>query len=134
MDDFSASSPSSHPRQTIIGEFLLDRETIRVLRNGKPLQLSMRQFRLLDLFMTQPDRPFSFEELRLAIWGTSSTIGPGTVVAEVNRLRNALGFRYGKNPIKTVRRVGFMFESEPTRDGSRRATRRVQPGGGAAAD
>jgi DNA-binding response OmpR family regulator len=83
----------------------------------------MRQFRLFDLFMRQPDTALSFGDLRLAIWGPTSTIGDGTVVAEVNRLRNVIGFRYGKNPIKTVRRVGFMFESQPSRPSSRRAAK-----------
>ena len=81
MDDFVASSPNSLPRQIAVDEFLLDRDTIRVWRKNKPLQLSMRQFR----------------------------------TSEIGRLRQAIGYRYGKNPIKTVRGVGFMFETEPSK-------------------
>lgn len=123
MDDLVAASPSDLPRQLVVGEFLLDRETIRVLRKGKPLQLSMRQFRLVDLFMQHPDVPLSFVDLRSAIWGPSSTILDGTVVAEVARLRHALGFRYGRNPIKAVRGIGFLFESEPSKSRPRRPRR-----------
>lgn len=115
MDDFVASPPSGLPPQTIVGEFRLDRETIRVWRKDKPLQLSMRQFRLLDLFMRRPDTPFSFEELRLAVWGSNSAIEDGTVASEVARLRHALGFSYGKNPLKAVRGIGFLFEAVPSR-------------------
>ena len=115
MDDFVASPPSGLPRQTVVGEFRLDRETIRVWRKDKPLQLSMRQFRLLDLFMQRPDIPFSYEDLRLAVWGHKSTIEHATVSAEIARLRHALGFPYGKNPIKTVRGIGFLFEADPSK-------------------
>ena len=124
MDDFVASSPDDLPRQTIVGEFVLDRETIRVWRKGKPLQLSIRQFRLLDFFMQQPDTPFSFQDLRLAVWGPSSSIEDATVASEMARLRRAIGFRYGKNPIKTVRGVGFLFETEPSKTKPRRPRRR----------
>jgi two-component system, OmpR family, phosphate regulon response regulator PhoB len=123
MDDFVASSPSGLPLQTVVGEFRLDRETIRVWRKDKPLQLSMRQFRLLDLFMRRPDTPFSFQELRLAVWGDSSAIADGTVASEVARLRRALGFRYGKNPLKAVRGIGFLFEAIPSRVKPRRPRR-----------
>jgi DNA-binding response OmpR family regulator len=123
MDDFVASPPSGLPRQTIVGEFRLDRETIRGWRKDKPLQLSMRQFRLLDLFMQRPDTPFSFEELRLAVWGNDSTIEDGTVASEIARLRHALGFRYGKNPLKAVRGIGFLFEADPSRVKPRRPRR-----------
>lgn len=124
MDDFVASSPRDSPRQTIVGEFVLDRETIRVWRKGKPLQLSIRQFRLLDFFMRQPDTPFSFQDLRLAVWGPSSSIEDATVASQMARLRRAIGFRYGKNPIKTVRGVGFLFETEPSKTKPRRPRRR----------
>jgi DNA-binding response OmpR family regulator len=120
MDDFVISLPNDPPRRTIVGEFLLDRETIRVLRKDKPLRLSMRQFRLLDVFMRQPDTPLTFSDLRLAVWGAFSVIQDGTVSAEVARLRHALGFRYGKNPIKAVRGVGFLFEAEPSKVKPRR--------------
>ena len=108
------SSPKDLPRQTVVGEFLLDRETIRVWRKDEPLQLSMRQFRLLDVFMQQPDKPFSFGELKDAVWGPSSSVQDGTVVAEVARLRRAIGYRSGTNPTKSVRGIGFLFESEPS--------------------
>ena len=122
MDDFVASSPNSPPRQIAVGEFLLDQDTIRVWRKNKPLQLSMRQFRLIEVFMQRPGTAFSFQELRLAVWGSSSTIEDATVVSEIGRLRKAIGYRYGKNPIKTVRGVGFMFETEPSKAKQRRPT------------
>jgi hypothetical protein len=73
--------------------------------------------------MQRPDTPFSFEELRLAVWGNASTIEDGTVAAEVARLRRVIGFRYGKNPLKAVRGFGFLFESDPSKVKPRRPRR-----------
>ncbi|MBV9532830.1 MAG: winged helix-turn-helix domain-containing protein [Bradyrhizobium sp.] len=123
MDDFVTSPPGNLPRQIVVGEFLLDRDTIRVWRKHKPLQLSMRQFRFLEIFMQQPDKPFSLRDLRLAVWGPSSAVEDATVASEIARLRHAIGYRYGKNPIKTLRSIGFMFESEPSKNKARRSRR-----------
>jgi DNA-binding winged helix-turn-helix (wHTH) protein len=79
---------------------------------------------LLDFFMRQPDTPFSFQDLRFAVWGPSSSIEDATVASEMARLRRAIGFRYGKNPIKTLRGVGFLFETEPSKIKPRRPRRR----------
>jgi two-component system, OmpR family, phosphate regulon response regulator PhoB len=120
MGDFVASATLEVPRQTTVGEFMLDRETIRVWRKDKPLQVSIRQFRLLDQFMQRPNTPLSFKELKAIVWGPDSAIDDATVAAEIARLRHAIGYRYGKNPIKTVRKVGYLFESAPPRPVSRR--------------
>jgi two-component system phosphate regulon response regulator PhoB len=120
MDDFIASASPDLPCQITVGEFMLDRETIRVWRKDKPLQISIRQFRLLDYFMQRPNTALSFKELKAAVWGLVSTIEDATVAAEIARLRRAMGYRYGKNPIKTVRGVGYLFESAPTRATMRR--------------
>ena len=60
-----------HPPQDLIvvGEFLLDRETIRVWHRNKPLQLSLRQFRMIELFMQHPGEPLPRKILKERIWG-----------------------------------------------------------------
>ena len=83
----------------------------------------MRQFRFLEVFMQQPDKPFSLQDLRLAVWGPSSVVEDATVASEIAKLRHAIGYRYGKNPIKTLRGVGFMFETEPSKNKPRRSRR-----------
>jgi DNA-binding response OmpR family regulator len=48
MDELKDTTEPEPQRLIIVGEFLLDWETIRVWRGNKPLQLSLRQFRLMD--------------------------------------------------------------------------------------
>ena len=110
MDDFRDKAGPSRQYLTVVGEFLLDRETIRVWRGNKPLQISMRQFRLLDAFMRHAGEPLSLSTLKELIWGPRSTIEEATVAAEITRLRRAIGGRRRESPIRTVRKLGYVFE------------------------
>jgi two-component system OmpR family response regulator len=95
---------------TVAGEYILNRETIRVLRDGEPLQLSMRQFRLLEIFMQHPRELLSRTLLKERVWGPRSTVEDNTVDAEIFRLRRAITRRRHKGPIRTVRRLGYVFD------------------------
>ena len=108
----STSAPISgaYRPPIVVGEFILDRDTIRVWRGEKPLSLSLRQFRLMELFMQHPQRPLSRREIKEAIWGTESTVQEVTVDVEIVALRRAIGGRRREAPIRTVRGQGYVFE------------------------
>ena len=115
MDEFIHTTGAALHHLTVVGEFLLDRETIRVWRGNKLLQVSMRQFRLLDAFMRHPGEPLSRKVLKELVWGPESTIEEATVDAEIVRLRRAIGGRKRDAPIRTVRKLGYVFESPKRR-------------------
>ena len=106
--DTAESAP--HQYLVVVGEFLLDRETIRVWRGDKPLRLSLRQFRLMELFLQHARQPLSRRAIKEAVWGTESSIEEATVDAEIVRLRRAIGGRKREAPIRTVRSLGYVFE------------------------
>jgi DNA-binding response OmpR family regulator len=110
MDELEDSTGRELHHLTVVGEFLLDRETIRVWRGNKALQLSMRQFRLLDVFMRHPGKPFSLAALKDLVWGSESTVEEATVATEIMRLRRAIGGRKRDTPLRTVRKQGYVFE------------------------
>ena len=110
MDEVAHAPRPTQQHLTVVGEFLLDRETIRVWRGDKPLKLSMRQFRLLDVFMGHPGEPLSRKVLKELVWGPDSTIGESTVDAEIVKLRRAIGARKREAPIQTVRKLGYVFD------------------------
>jgi DNA-binding response OmpR family regulator len=115
MDELTNKTGPAVQHLTVVGEFLLDRETIRVWRGNKPLQVSIRQFRLLDLFMRHPGEPFSLRALKEMVWGPESKIEEATVAAEIARLRGAIGGRKRDMPIRTVRNLGYVFEAHRRR-------------------
>ena len=120
MDEFTDTTRAALQHLTVVGEFLLDRETIRVWRGNKALQLSMRQFRLLDVFMRHPGEPLSRRALKEFVWGPESTIEEATVDAEILRLRRAIGGRKRDMPIRTARKLGYVFEIPKCRTSSKR--------------
>ena len=120
MDEFTDTTRAALQHLTVVGEFLLDRETIRVWRGSKALQLSMRQFRLLDVFMRHPGEPLSRRALKEFVWGPESTIEEATVDAEILRLRRAIGGRKRDMPIRTARKLGYVFEIPKRRASSKR--------------
>jgi two-component system phosphate regulon response regulator PhoB len=111
-----------HPYLVVVGEFLLDRETIRVWRGDKPLGLSLRQFRLMELFMAHARQPLSRRAIKQAVWGAGSTIEEASVDAEIVRLRRAIGGRKRETPIRTVRSLGYIFEVRRRRAASKSNT------------
>jgi two-component system phosphate regulon response regulator PhoB len=115
MDEVTNTTGEALQHLIVVGEFLLDRETIRVWRGSKPLQLSMKQFRLLEVFMQHPGEPLPRITLKERVWGTASTIEEATVVAEIVRLRRAIGGRRRDAPIRTVRKLGYVFETPKRR-------------------
>jgi two-component system phosphate regulon response regulator PhoB len=123
MDELTAAKGPAQDHLIVVGEFLLDRETIRVWRGSKPLKLSMRQFRLLDVFMRHPGEPISRQTLKELVWGIDATIQPATVDAEIVRLRRAIGGRKSSSPIRTIRSLGYAFTAPKKRGASKRASR-----------
>jgi DNA-binding response OmpR family regulator len=93
------------------GELEIDLERLLITRQGKPVDLTSTEFRLLRYLVTNPDRPFSRGELIEAVWGYGSGIGNDrTVDVHIRHLRQKLEDDPA-NPrwLVTVRGAGYKF-------------------------
>lgn len=90
-----------------IGGITLDPVAQRVFVEGKELNLSPLEFRLLQNFMAHPDRAFSREQLLDRVWGGDVYVEDRTVDVHIRRLRKALD-EHG-SLIETVRGTGYRF-------------------------
>ncbi|WP_127112069.1 phosphate regulon transcriptional regulator PhoB [Shimia sediminis] len=88
-------------------DIVLDGETHRVTRNDKPLKLGPTEFRLLSTFMEKPGRVWSREQLLDRVWGRDIYVDSRTVDVHIGRLRKALCFHGGDDPLRTVRGAGY---------------------------
>src|SRR5690606_37798436 len=75
--------------------------------NGRPLDLTYKEFQLLHFLATHPTRVFSREQLLSEVWGYDYFGGTRTVDVHVRRLRAKLGDQ--EQIIGTVRNVGYRF-------------------------
>ena len=89
----------------------LDPVSQRVAINEQTLGLSPLEFRLLQTFMTHPNRAFSRTQLLDRVWGNDSYVEDRTVDVHIRRLRKALG-DHG-TMIETVRGTGYRFNPNP---------------------
>lgn len=90
--------------------FYIDCVKYEVVKNGKVLDLTLREFELLKYLVTQPDRIFSREALLSNVWGYEFYGDVRTVDVTVRRLREKVEDD-SSNPvyILTKRGVGYYF-------------------------
>jgi len=91
----------------------IDPESHRVLVNGKPVNLTPKEYDLLYQMARSPHRTFTREGLLEAVWGYDYLGDTRTVDTHVNRLRDKLLKVSGsKSYIATVWGIGYKFEVE----------------------
>ena len=93
-----------------IGGLTVDKQTRRVTRGERELQLGPTEFRLLAHLMEKPGRVFPRATLLDAVWGLTAEIDERTVDVHIGRLRKALVRGREKDPIRTVRGTGYSFD------------------------
>lgn len=107
-----AARPGPEPDRFTRAGLTLDAAARTVLKNGTPVELTAREFDMLELFMRSPGRVFSREQLMNTIWGYEYTGEVRTVDVHVRRLREKIE----DNPavparIRTKWGVGYFFQS-----------------------
>jgi DNA-binding response OmpR family regulator len=81
-----------------------------VTLEGRPVELSSREFKLLQFFTSHPGRVYSRDQLLDRVWGDEAFVEPRTVDVHISRLRGAIE-PDKENPrfILTVRGIGYKF-------------------------
>jgi len=87
----------------------LDPETYRVTANGKSIEISPTEFRLLHFFISHPERVYTRAQLLDQVWGQNVYVEERTVDVHIRRLRKTLEPYGFNNYIQTVRSVGYRF-------------------------
>ena len=90
----------------------LDPVTHRVNAKGSAVELGPTEFRLLQFFMTHPERVYSREQLLDRVWGQNVYIEERTVDVHIRRLRKELAAHGYDQMIQTVRGAGYRFSEQ----------------------
>lgn len=77
-------------RRVSVGKLSLDVDSRRVFIDGSEINLTAKEFDLLELFITNPGKVYSREQLLLAIWGENYPGDVRTVDVHVRRLREKI--------------------------------------------
>ena len=91
------------------GPMRLDLKAHKLSVGGEAVKVGPTEFRLLELFMRNPDRAFGRAQLLDRVWGRSIYVEERTVDVHVLRLRKTLKPFGADQLIQTVRGVGYRF-------------------------
>jgi DNA-binding response OmpR family regulator len=86
---------------------VLDRETHRVLHDGKPVELSAREYALLEALLEHPGRTLSRAQIEQRIYPWGHEVESNAIEVHVHHLRAKLF----PGLIRTVRGVGYAIEA-----------------------
>ena len=88
----------------------------------RTVTLGPTEYRLLEFFMTHPERVYSREQLLDRVWGGNVYVEERTIDVHIRRLRKALeDFGYDRL-VQTVRGAGYRFSARAERPERARAT------------
>ena len=93
-----------------VGELCMDMGRRKVSRGANRVELSPREFEVLHVFMREPGRAFSRDEICERIWEREHEYDTRTVEIFIMRLRKKLDRPGAESVIRTVRSVGYMMD------------------------
>jgi len=99
----------SGERQNIltVGHIKLDRISREVTSGGEAVELTGREFNLIEYLMRSPGRVFTRTQILEHVWGYDFDPSTNVVDVCIQRIRKKLGTAEGVSPIESVRGVGY---------------------------
>ena len=96
--------------QIQINNITIDTISHTVTRHGEEIYLKPMEYNCLMMFVRNPNKALTREQLLAGLWGVEFEGETRTVDAHVGRIRKKLGWQ---EHIKTVYKVGYLLESKP---------------------
>lgn len=108
-------SPSTTTAVLEYKDVTLDPENMTVQRGGKEVQVTAKEFALLEYFMRNPERIVSKDTLMQHVWDYDADILPNTVEVYIGYIRNKIDKPFkGPELIHTRRGFGYYFGVKAT--------------------
>ena len=103
--------PIQQPDILKIDDLKIDKQQQTVTRAGKNIDLTNKEYALLEYLMQHPNQILSKETLIDHVWDFDADILPNNVEAYIKNLRQKIDKPFKKQLIKTVRGFGYRIES-----------------------
>ena len=88
-----------------IGNITINRDEYIVLKGEEKIILPRKEFELLSLLTSKPEKVFKRETILDRVWGNEVVVGGRTIDVHIRKLREKIG----DNHFKTVKGVGYKF-------------------------
>mgnify|MGYP001265538848 FL=1 len=94
--------------EIVFDDIKIDREKYKVYISNNVLNLPRKEFELLYLLASKPDKVYKREKIMESVWGSEVVVGDRTIDVHIRKLREKVGDKY----FKTVKGVGYKFVIE----------------------
>lgn len=91
------------------GDIRIDRERYVVWKDNEQIALPRKEFELMCLLVSKPNKVFTRDEIYSEVWGQEVVVGVRTIDVHLRKLREKIGHEY----FKTVKGVGYKFIPNP---------------------
>ena len=91
--------------EIVFDDIKIDREKYKVYISDNVLNLPRKEFELLYLLASKPDKVYKREKIMESVWGSEVVVGDRTIDVHIRKLREKVGDKY----FKTVKGVGYKF-------------------------
>lgn len=88
-----------------IGDLTIDRERYIIIKAGEEMILPKKEFELLLLLVSKPEKVFTRDEIYTSVWGDNIVVGDRTIDVHIRKLREKIGQEH----IRTIKGVGYKF-------------------------
>jgi two-component system alkaline phosphatase synthesis response regulator PhoP len=90
-----------------INNLIIDQDRYVVIKDDDEIFLPKKEFKLLKLLASSPNKVFTREEIFSRVWGDDVIVGDRTIDVHVRKIREKIGI----NNIKTIKGVGYKFDT-----------------------
>lgn len=97
---------AENPNPFEVADLIIDLETSTLTQDGKQIDITKKELKILYLLATNSAEVQSREEIFDYAWGEDVLVGSRTIDVHIRRLRSKIGAGY----IKTIKGVGYQFK------------------------
>jgi len=90
-----------------IGGLVIDKEKYLIRKDDKEIILPKKEFELLVLLTSKPNKVFTREEIFSSVWDNDTFVGERTIDVHIRKLREKIGI----DNIRTIKGVGYKYEA-----------------------
>ena len=108
---YSLGADSEKSKAIKVRDLELDPESCTLKKNGETIELTSVEYRLMEMFMSHPDKVFTKQQIYEHGWGEDYFIADNNIMVCISKLRSKLD----DDPqayIKTLRGLGYRFEKQ----------------------
>jgi len=95
----------------VYGKICLNTETKQLVADGVPVDLTIKEYALLELMLSHPQKVFSKQNLYESVWGEPYAYDNDTINTHISNIRKKLRHAMGDDYIETVWGMGYKMKT-----------------------